>query len=281
MTFTYIRHFPSPPLDTYIDYLYYCDGLMYPREKMLPMPTIHLLVSFGDAIKVLDTFRAKPFAMLTESWVIGAWGVCHIADWPSNSQYFGVCFKPGGAYPFLGLPLSELHNQFVPLEAIWGHYAAEIRERLYAAPTILARFALLEQLLLARLDEASHGLKVVRYGVAEIARQHGALSIQALSDSIGISQNHLLTQFKRMVGVSPKALAGLYRLEHVLRTIDPTQPVDWALIAQQSGYYDQAHFNKDFMTHLGHHPTDYLRLRRRFRAENPEHDRLLRTLPFD
>ena len=44
---------------------------------------------------------------------------------------------------------------------------------------------------------------------------------------------------------------------------------------------DQAHFNKDFMAHLGHSPTDYLRLRRRVQVENPDYDRLLRTLPFD
>src|SRR5215216_3086768 len=131
MTFTYIRHLPSPPLDTYIDYLYYCDGLMYPREKMLPMTTVHLVVSFGGAGKVLDALRAKPLAMLTESWVIGVWSVCHITEGRSNIHFFGVCFKPGGAYPFLGLPLSELHNQFVSLDAIWGQYAAEIRERLY------------------------------------------------------------------------------------------------------------------------------------------------------
>jgi AraC-like DNA-binding protein len=281
MTHTYIRHIPSPPLGAYIDYLYYCDGLIYPREKMLPMATVHLVISFGGAVKVFDGSGAKPYATFAESWVIGVWSECHIAEGRSNIRFFGVCFKPGAAYPFLQLPLSELHNQFVSLEAIWGDYAVEIRERLYTAPTIQAGFDRLEQLLLARLAQAPHRLKVVRYSVAEIARQHGALSIRALSDHIGISQNHLLTQFKRMVGVSPKELAGLYRLEHVLRTIDPTKPVDWTLIAQQSGYYDQAHFNKDFMTHLGHTPTDYLRLRRRVQAENPEHDRLLRTLPID
>ena len=93
------------------DYLNYCDGLIYPREKMLPMTSLHLLVSFGGAVKVFDAFRAKPVAMLTESWVIGVWSVCHIADGRSNIRFFGVCFKPGAAYPFLQLPLSELHNQ--------------------------------------------------------------------------------------------------------------------------------------------------------------------------
>jgi methylphosphotriester-DNA--protein-cysteine methyltransferase len=122
---------------------------------------------------------------------------------------------------------------------------------------------------------------MVQYAVIEIARQHGALSVQALSDHIGISQNHLLTQFKRFVGLSPKGLARLYRLNHVLSSIDPTQPVNWIKIAHQSGYYDQAHFSNDLTAFLGHTPTDYLRLRQKLHAADPEVDRLLRVLPID
>jgi methylphosphotriester-DNA--protein-cysteine methyltransferase len=102
-----------------------------------------------------------------------------------------------------------------------------------------------------------------------------------LSEDMGISHNHLLTQFKRMVGIAPKTLARLYRLKHVLRSIAPTKPVDWALIAHQAGYYDQSHFNNDFMAFLGHSPTHYLQLRRKIHATDPEHDRLLHVIPID
>jgi AraC-like DNA-binding protein len=102
-----------------------------------------------------------------------------------------------------------------------------------------------------------------------------------LRDQLGISQSHLLTQFNRMVGISPKALARLYRLKHILRTIDPTQPVDWTQIAHQSGYYDQAHFNKDFREFTGHSPTNYLILRRQSHTTNPERDRLVHILPTE
>lgn len=287
MTSTYLRHIPSPPLSEYVDYLYYHDGRIYPREKMLPMTTVHLIVSFGGVIRIFDAARTKLCASLTESWVIGPWSICHIADWPSHVQFFGVCFKPGGAYPFLRLPLHKLHNRFVPLDAIWGHAAGDVREQLYAAPTIQAGFDLLERLLLACLADGCHGSNghmAVRYCVAEIARQHGALSIRALSEGSGISQNHLLTQFKRMVGLAPKELACLSRLRHALYTteiIDLAQRVDWARIAKQTGYYDQAHLHKDFMAHLGLNPTDYMQLRRRAQAENPERYRDLRRLPVD
>jgi len=277
----YTCHIPSPPLNAYIHDLYYLDGpTPYSRLKVLPMPVLHLMVNFGEAFQVHESDQVEPLATCTESSWVGLWSTYHIVEWPLNIQFFGVHFKPGGTHPFLQLPLSELHNQVVSLEAIWGHYAAEIRERLYAAPTIQAGFALFERLLLARLAEAPHGLDIVQYAIAEIARNHGVLSIRALSDHIGISQKHLLTQFKRMVGIPPKELARFYRFAQVLRSIDPIQPVDWTRIAYQSGYYDQSHLNKDFGAFTGHSPTDYLRLRRHFQAENPEQANNLGHMPI-
>jgi AraC-like DNA-binding protein len=191
-----------------------------------------------------------------------------------------VSFKPGGAYRFLGLPLSELQNQVVSLDAIWGGFAAEIRERLYLAPTIQARFALIEELLLTRLGEApqAQGLKAVQYAVGEVARVHGALSIRELSDRMGMSQKHLITQFRRLVGCTPKELARLYRFGQVLEGIDLTQPVDWTLVAHQFCYHDQSHFIRDFKDFAGHAPTDYLRLRRQMHAADPDRARITRLL---
>jgi AraC-like DNA-binding protein len=282
MTYTYMRHIPSPPLNAYIDYLYYLEGAMpYPREKILPMGWLDLEINFGGAIQVYDASNTRLVATCVESWWVGVWSTYGTVEWPRNIQLFGIHFKAGGAYPFLNFPLRELHNQIIAADVLLGSYAADIREQLNAALTVPARFAVFERWLLARLGEAPHGLKTVRYAVAEIARQHGALSIRALSEYIGISHNHLLTQFKRMVGISPKALARLHRLKYVLRSIDPTQPIDWSLAAQQGGYYDQSHFNKDFAEFTGHNPTDYLRLRRHLHAANPQRDRLLHVLPID
>jgi len=255
MTCTF--YIPSPPLNTYINHLY-CpnDPISYPRAKILPTPFLDLKINFGGAFQVYAADQTKAVATCAESWCVGLWSAYHIVDWPADKQYIGVNFKPGGAYPFLRLPLSELHNQVVSLDAIWGHCAAEIRERLYAAPTIQARFTLLEQFLLARLYDASTGLKAVQYAVEEITRHHGALSIRALSDHIGMSQKHLIAQFKQMVGGTPKELARLHRFAHILYSIDTTQPVDWTQVAHQSCYFDQSHFNKDFEAFTGHNPSD-------------------------
>jgi AraC-like DNA-binding protein len=79
------------------------------------------------------------------------------------------------------------------------------------------------------------------------------------------------TQFKRMVGVSPKELSRFYRFAHVVTTIDPAQEVDWGRITHQARFYDLSHLNKDFVEFTGHSPSDYLELRRRFQSEKPGH----------
>ena len=278
----YVSHVPAPPLNAYIHDLYYINGQSpYPRLKVAPDAMLHLMVNIGPPFELYAPNQATPFATCSESWWIGLWSQYWIVDWPQPVQFYGVHFKPAGVFPFLRLPLSQLHNQVVPVDAIWGRFAAEIRERLCAAPTPQVGLALLERILLERLAETPYGIDVVQYAIEQIDRQHGALSIRALSDYIGISQNHLGTQFKRMVGVAPKELARFYRFAHVIYSLDSTKEVDWGRIARQSRFYDLSHLNKDFVDFTGYSPSDYLHLRRRFHAENPDHPLEVGPLPTD
>jgi AraC-like DNA-binding protein len=273
---TYISSIPSPPLNAYIEDLYYLDGpAAYPRQKVLPVASANLMINVGDAFKVYEADQARPFMTCTDSWCVGIWNTYHSVDWPPNVRLFGVHFKPGGAYPLLGLPLSEINRQVVPLAALWGRGADEMRERLLGAPTIQAGFALLEQQLLLRLCETPYRLGVVHHAITEIGHRHGALSIRALCDQLGISQNYLGAQFKQFVGVPPKEAARFSRFAHALRLIDVAQPVDLTWIAHQSQFYDQSHFNKDFVAFTGLSPSEYVQLRRRVAAENPDYPRVL------
>jgi AraC-like DNA-binding protein len=278
----YVYHVPCPPLNAYIDNIYYLDEpALFSRLKVLPRPAPILMINFADSFHVYQPNQSDAIVTCSDSWWVGLWSTYHLVDWPPHTHCFGIHFKSGGAYPFLRRPLSELNNQVVPLDAVYGRFAVELRERLYAAPTITAGFALLEELLLARLCDTLPGLDVVQYAIAEIVQQQGVLSIPALSDRIGISQNHLGTLFKRMVGIPVKEFARFHRLGHILRSMDPTQPMNWARVAHQFLYYDQAHFTRDFSAFTGHTPGDYLRLRHQMNAAEPQHEELLQLLPTD
>ena len=184
----YIRYIPSPPLNAFIDYFYYIDGPMpYRREKVLPTGWLDLEVNLDGAIQIYDAGGAKSVATCIESWWVGVWNTYGTVEWPLNVQLMGIHFKPGGAYPFLNFPLSELHNQIISADAIWGSFAAELHEQLRSEPSIPERVSLFEQIMLTRLCDTPYSLNAVRHGVAEISRHNGALSIEALRDRMGIS----------------------------------------------------------------------------------------------
>ena len=279
---SYLRYFPSAPLSAYVEDLYYLDGpAPYPHQKVMPVASSNLMINLGDLFDVYRPGQTDPFITCTDSWWVGIWDTYHTVDWPPSVRLFGVHFKPGGAYPFLQIPLSEMNGQVVPLDAIWGAHAGEIRESLDAAPTIQAGFALFEQWLLRHLCSAPRGLDLVQCAVAEIARMHGTLPIQRLSDQLGVSQNYLGVQSKRLVGISPKRVARFFRFAHALQLIDAVPHVDFTALAHQAQFYDQAHFNKEFVSFTGHSPSEYVSLRRRVQRENPEHAHAYRNLPID
>jgi len=286
MTSTYVCHIPSPPLNRYIECLFYMEGwVTFRYEKIPPTPALNLQINLGDAFYMVEADRLSSPITLAESWLGGLYGVHHRVEWTPYLRLYGARFYPNGAHPFLDFPLSEVYNQIVPLDAVWGRWASELRELLHAAPTFKAGLLLFERVLRDRLRETPRTTdeqKIVGYAIAAIRQDHGTVSIRELSDHIGISQNHLGTLFKRVVGTSAKELARLYRFEHVLRSTVHSHSIDWTQIAQQCGYYDLSHLNKDFVTFTGNSPTDYLSLRRRVSTGGELLDpRSLCTLPTD
>src|SRR5687768_14708589 len=108
MTSTYIRHIPTPPLNTYVDYFWYFDGPMaYPREKSLPFPSAVLIINFDGTVQMSSASQNPICSTWAEAWWMGPWSRYHLVDWSKHVQQIGISFNPGGAYPFLQLPVSE------------------------------------------------------------------------------------------------------------------------------------------------------------------------------
>ncbi len=276
---SFLVHQPGPPLSAFVEYFYSPAGPMpYAAEKVMPAPCADLKINFGDAFRAWRTGGGQA-EVLRDSWCMGLWDEYHTVAWPAAPDYVGVRFRPGGAFAVLGVEAHELSNRVVALDAVMGRFAEEVRERLYEANGPAARFLALETLLtgaIRRWPDASR----IAPALKALADSHGHMHVGHLSSAAGISQKHLITLFNRMIGVPPKTLARLYRLQHVLDTVDIARPVIWTEVAQDHLYFDQAHFNKDFKRFTGHPPGEYLALRRRIATETPDHaghTRLLRA----
>ncbi len=234
-----------------------------------PLPSAHLFVNLGGPARVWDSDPLVPPVVFTDGWFMGLWTRRFLVEYPTRVHLVGVHFKPWGMSPFVDVPATELRDRWVPVDAIWHRSLDRIRSQLGDTISAAETLHVLEQELRSRLtDPPSRGLDLVQQTAGRLQTTHGALPVGALCDGVGLSGNHLATQFKVHVGVAPKRVARIYRFTRLILSVDALGPVDWSELALTAGYYDQAHFGKEFKDFTGHTPTEYLALRRRFPAEH-------------
>jgi AraC-like DNA-binding protein len=264
----YIGRAPAPPLDWYIDDVYCLTGV--PRHRRLnvpPMPSAHLFINLGEPVRVYDSDAAVPPTVFTDGWFMGMRTRRVIVEYPSQVRLVGVHFKPWGLSPFVDLPSSELRDRWVPVDAVWGPGLDRLRDRAAGAMSTGEILQILEDELRSRLGPTpSRGFELVHHTAGRLAASWGAVSVGELTDGAGVSGNHLASQFKSHVGVTPKRLARIYRFARLILSVDAVRPVDWSELAYVAGYFDQAHLSKEFKDFTGHTPTEYLDLRRLFPA---------------
>ncbi|MFT2016249.1 AraC family transcriptional regulator [Streptomyces sp. 796.1] len=267
----YVFRVPRPPLDGLIDDLYYLEGAPpYARLMLPPMPAGLLIVNLGAPFRIrggADTETAGyadgcVVTPPTRAWEFG---------YPLPSRSVGVHFKPWGLAPFLPMPAAELCDRPVTLEQVWGRPAVtDLCDRLASANGPQEMLALLEAELLRRLAETA-GLGLVRHAGRVIAATGGTVAIGDLSRAAGVSSTHLTRRFKELIGVTPKRLARTHRFTATVFAINPAEPIDWGDLANDAGYFDQAHFGHEFRSFTGLTPTRYVEVRQRFLREHPGH----------
>ena len=264
----YVGRVPAPPLDQFIDDIYCLTGV--PRHRRMdvpPMPSAHLFVNLGGPARLWDSDPSVPPAVFTGAWFMGVWTRRFRYEYPARVRLAGVHFKPWGMSPFIDMPAAELRDRWAPADAVWQRSADRIRNQAGDTGSATEALRVLEEELRSRLAGApAPGLDLVRHAGRRLEASHGAVPVGALSDAAGVSGNYLAAQFKSHVGVTPKRVARIYRFARLILSVDTRRPVDWPELAHMAGYFDQAHFSREFKDFTGHTPTEYLALRRRFPA---------------
>ncbi|SFS17910.1 AraC-type DNA-binding protein [Microbacterium sp. cf046] len=266
----YQSRVPGPPLDGLIDDLYYLEGVPpYPRLLLPAAPAPLLIVNLGAPFLIrVGTDAAVEYSdgcavtTPTRAWEFG---------YPTPTRSVGVHFKPWGLAPFLPMPAAELCDRPATVEQIWGRPAvAELRRRLALAESPHQMQVLLEEELVRRLRPID-GLDIVRYLSTAIAETGGAVPISDLGMAARASSTYVAKRFKEVIGVTPKRLARSYRFTFTVLALDVAAPIDWGDVAIRAGYFDQAHFVREFREYTGLTPTRYVETRRRFLREHPDH----------
>ncbi|MFI8232497.1 helix-turn-helix domain-containing protein [Streptomyces sp. NPDC085900] len=265
----YVGRVPAPPLDQFIDDIYCLTGV--PRHRLMnvpPMPSAHFFLHLGGPVRLWDSDSSVPLAVFTDAWFMGVWTRRFLFEYPPRVRLVGVHFKPWGMSPFVGVPADELRDRWAPADAVWQRSADRIRDRVGDAASAAETLRVLEEELRSRLADApARGLDLVRHTGRRLESAHGTIPVAALAGAAGVSGNHLANMFRTHVGVTPKRMARIYRFARLILSVDALRPVDWSELAQTAGYFDHAHFSREFKDFTGHTPTEYLALRRRFPTE--------------
>jgi AraC-like DNA-binding protein len=114
-----------------------------------------------------------------------------------------------------------------------------------------------ENFLRAQLPEPDPLAEDAATIVATIASKPELTRVDALAERVGASVRGLQRLFAEYVGIGPKWVIRRYRLHEVTERLAQGVEVDWASLAADLGYTDQAHFVRDFKTMFGEPPTHY------------------------
>ncbi|MFQ5599552.1 MAG: DUF6597 domain-containing transcriptional factor [Candidatus Krumholzibacteriia bacterium] len=161
-----------------------------------------------------------------------------------------VRFRPGGAYPFFGLPLRELTDARVDLHELWPA-CGPLENRLVESEVVLRQVRLVEQSLRERLAHIRVVDGRLLGAIDTVVARPEAMSVWALGERLGMSRQHLTRRFKDYVGIGPKQLARVMRMQSVVRRIRAARALEWSAVAVDAGYYDQAHMISEFRALTG------------------------------
>ena len=216
-------------------------------RRELPGGRIVLVISFGPPLEV----DGRSYG----SFVAGLHETAAITEHAGVSHGIQAYLTPLGAERLFRMPMGELAGGGADLAELLGPAAGELAERLYLAPDWPARFALLERFIAARVHAAPPATPELEWAWGRLLASDGAAPIGSLAREIGWSRRHLAARFREHLGLPPKPLARILRFERAAARLRAGAALTDA--ALDSGYYDQAHFNRDFRAFAGVTPTEY------------------------
>lgn len=172
---------------------------------------------------------------------------------------FGVKFKPGAFYPFWCAPITDLNDQIIPIESVFGAAGAAYQAEILSLHDDAAMVACAEAFLAPRLPAQDPALPLIYHIIACIIEDRTLSKVDDLVQRLGVSKRSLQRLFQQYVGLSPKAVIQLYRLHDAAEQL-AGGAVDGSRLALELGYFDQAHFIKAFKNVVGKTPADYAKL---------------------
>lgn len=227
------------------------------KQRIVPDGCIEMAFILGDDIKRFTSeneFILQPRAMILGQTIEPFYIV------PTGFvKTFAVRFYPYGFTNFASKPISNLANKETPIIQLFGiKDANDLEQKIIKAKNTEQRIDIIEKFLLNRLNDDNMINTIVKNTVDSLLSANGSISIHSILKDNLSKRRQLERNFKKQIGVSPKQLGKVIRLQTALKMLLNQKSENLTDIAYKSDYFDQAHFIKDFKEFTGINPKEFL-----------------------
>jgi len=211
-------------------------------QETLPYPCVNLVFE-KEQTRVFGVGTGK-FSRLLEN----------------TGRVFGVKFKPGGFYPFVKAPVSRFTDSSISFRDAFGVDGKALEEAILSREDAGEMKEIAEDFLRERLPEEDEHVREINQVVDYIIAHREITRVDDVVSRLNLNKRTLQRLFSQYVGVSPKWVIQRYRLHEVAERLADGEVVDGTRMALDLGYFDQAHFIKDFKAIVGKTPAEYARI---------------------
>jgi AraC-like DNA-binding protein len=221
-------------------------------ERVIPKGMMSLMFHRGERIFSSSGNRLQPRAFLSGQ------DTAHFdLSYRGSIDMISVEFHPAGAKAFFNLPMIELNGQVVSIDLLSNPQLMELEQRLFETPDPQTCIFHIEQFLYKRLyRQDAHNLKRIDAVMQSIYR--GEQNIDRLAQTACLGYKQFKRIFAGYVGANPKDFLRVVRFQKALHTLQIQPRITLTQLAYECGYYDQAHFIRDFKQFSGYTPAEYM-----------------------
>ncbi len=180
-------------------------------------------------------------------WLYGQVKTFHDLSLTGNVSLIVVVLQPYGAFHLWGIPATEWFNCFFPAEEVLNARMRDISDALMSTKQLSEWVGLLDNFLLQQVNKIKEPDPVIVEAVKHIVQYEGLVSVESLLQMLFVSERTLERKFNHTVGITPKRFIDIVRLNMSAKRLQRLKEKHrLAGVAYESGYFDQAHFIKDF-----------------------------------
>ncbi len=171
----------------------------------------------------------------------------------------GVRFKPFAFANIINTPIFRLNDAFISLNKLFEITPpiSSLIQRVIKTETFSGKIQLIDDLMGALLGKSMSVDETLRAQLNYIMDRRGAVKISDLFEEFDTSKVTLRKHFINKVGLTPKKVSQIWRMNYILQMKEDCPEENLTTLSLMAGFYDQAHFIKDFKLIFGIPPRKF------------------------